>query len=111
DELDEVVDGESDADLDIVNGTDPAYTTQSDDRGFDLGAGMGDDIGVSEPAKKYHVKGVPVKVMAQRIQYYDTDGKLVTESFQDYTRKTFSKQFASLDEFIKRWNATERKQT
>ncbi|WP_367107334.1 EcoAI/FtnUII family type I restriction enzme subunit R [uncultured Psychrobacter sp.] len=111
DELDEVVDGESDADLDIVNGTDPAYTTQSDDRGFDLGAGMGDDIGVSEPAKKYHVKGVSVKVMAQRIQYYDTDGKLVTESFQDYTRKTFSKQFASLDEFIKRWNATERKQT
>jgi type I restriction enzyme R subunit len=111
DELDEVVDGESDADLDIVNGTDPAYTTQSDDRGFDLGAGMGDDIDVSEPAKKYHVKGVSVKVMAQRIQYYDTDGKLVTESFQDYTRKTFSKQFASLDEFIKRWNATERKQT
>lgn len=110
-ELDEVVDGESDAELDIVNGTDLAYTTQIDDRGFDLGAGMGDDIGVSEPAKKYHVKGVTVQVMAQRIQYYDTDGKLVTESFQDYTRKTFSKQFASLDEFIKRWNATERKQT
>lgn len=111
DELDEVVDGESDADLDIVNGTDPAYTTQSDDRGFDLGAGMGDDMGVSEPAKKYHVKGVTVQVMAQRIQYYDTDGKLVTESFQDYTRKTFSKQFASLDEFTKRWNDEERKQT
>lgn len=110
-ELDEVVDGESDAELDIVNGTDLAYTNQIDDRGFDLGAGMGDDIGVSEPAKKYHVKGVTVQVMAQRIQYYDTDGKLVTESFQDYTRKTFSKQFASLDEFIKRWNATERKQT
>tara|TARA_B100001179_G_C18604290_1_gene412987 strand:- start:3644 stop:6079 length:2436 start_codon:yes stop_codon:yes gene_type:complete len=111
DELDEVVDGESDAELDIVNGTDPAYTNQSDDSGFDLGAGMGDDIGVSEPAKKYHVKGVAVQVMAQRIQYYDTDGKLVTESFQDYTRKTFTKQFASLDEFTKRWNDTERKQT
>ena len=110
-ELDEVVDGESDAELDIVNGTDLAYTTQSDNGGFDLGVGMGDDMGVSEPAKKYHVKGVSVKVMAQRIQYYDTDGKLVTESFQDYTRKTFSKQFASLDEFTKRWNATERKQT
>ena len=111
DELDEVVDGESDADLDIANGTDLAYTTQTDNNDFDLGAGMGDDMGVSEPAKKYHVKGVTVQVMAQRIQYYDTDGKLVTESFQDYTRKTFSKQFASLDEFIKRWNDTERKQT
>ena len=111
DELDEVVDGESDAELDIANGTDLAYTTQTDNNDFDLGAGMGDDMGVSEPAKKYHVKGVPVKVMAQRIQYYDTDGKLVTESFQDYTRKTFSKQFASLDEFTKRWNDEERKQT
>ncbi|PLT22445.1 DEAD/DEAH box helicase [Psychrobacter sp. MES7-P7E] len=110
-ELDEVVDGESDAELDIANGTDLAYTTQDDKSGFDLGAGMGDDIGVSEPAKKYHVKGVAVKVTAQRIQYYDTDGKLVTESFQDYTRKTFTKQFASLDEFTKRWNDTERKQT
>ena len=110
-ELDEVVDGESDAELDIVNGTDLAYTTQSDNGGFDLGAGMGDDMGVSEPAKKYHVKGVAVQVMAQRIQYYDTDGKLVTESFQDYTRKTLTKQFASLDEFTKRWNDTERKQT
>lgn len=115
DELDEVVDGESDAELDIANGTDLAYTTQTDNNDFDLGAGMGDDMGddmgVSEPAKKYHVKGVSVKVMAQRIQYYDTDGKLVTESFQDYTRKTFSKQFASLDEFTKRWNDEERKQT
>ena len=110
-ELDEVVDGESDAELDIANGTDLAYTTQDDKSGFDLGAGMGDDMGVSEPAKKYHVKGVSVQVMAQRIQYYDTDGKLVTESFQDYTRKTFTKQFASLDEFTKRWNDTERKQT
>ncbi len=111
DELDEVVDGESDAELDIANGTDLAYTTQTDNNDFDLGVGMGDDMSVSEPAKKYHVKGVSVKVMAQRIQYYDTDGKLVTESFQDYTRKTFTKQFASLDEFTKRWNDTERKQT
>lgn len=111
DELDEVVDGESDAELDIANGTDLAYTTQTDNNDFDLEAGMGDDMSVSEPAKKYHVKGVAVQVMAQRIQYYDTDGKLVTESFQDYTRKTFSKQFASLDEFTKRWNDEERKQT
>lgn len=110
-ELDEVVDGESDAELDITSGTDLAYTTQTDNNGFDLGANTSDDMGVSEPAKKYHVKGVTVQVMAQRIQYYDTDGKLVTESFQDYTRKTFTKQFASLDEFTKRWNDEERKQT
>lgn len=111
DELDEVVDGESGAELDMANGTDLDYANGSKDSGCDLGAELGDDIGVSEPARKYHVKGVTVQVMAQRIQYYDTDGKLVTESFQDYTRKTFSKQFTSLDEFTKRWNDEERKQT
>ena len=49
--------------------------------------------------------------MAERVQYYDTDGKLVTESFKDYTRKTMHAQFSSLDAFVKRWNEADRKQT
>ena len=44
------------------------------------------------------------------MQYYDTDGKLVTESFKEYTRKTMAKHYTSLDEFTKRWNDAERKQ-
>ncbi len=59
---------------------------------------------------KFHVSGVTVKKMAERVQYYDTDGKLVTESFKDYTRNTIHKQFATMGDFIKKWNATERKQ-
>jgi len=59
---------------------------------------------------KYRVSGVTVNKVAERVQYYDTDGKLVTESFKDYTRKTMSKQFSSLDEFVKRWNESDRKQ-
>lgn len=59
---------------------------------------------------KYHISGVTVKKLAERVQYYDSDGKLVTESFKDYTRKTVQQQFSSLDDFIKKWNATERKQ-
>mgnify|MGYP000533660153 FL=1 len=49
--------------------------------------------------------------MAERVQYYDTDGKLVTESFKDYTRKTLAAQFSSLDDFVRKWKDTERKQT
>ncbi len=52
--------------------------------------------------RKFHVNGVTVKAIAERVQYYDTDGKLVTESFKDYTRKTIAKQFSTLDEFIKK---------
>ena len=59
---------------------------------------------------KYRVSGVTVNKVAERVQYYDTDGKLVTESFIDYTRKTMSKQYSSLDDFVKRWNESDRKQ-
>lgn len=59
---------------------------------------------------KYRVSGVVVSKVAERVQYYDSDGKLVTESFKDYTRKTMAKEFGSLDDFIKRWNEADRKQ-
>ena len=74
--------------------------------------GNGDDDWKDEPEKvrKFHVKGVEVTALAERIQYYDSDGKLVTESFKDYTRKTIAQEFASLDEFTKRWQESDRKQ-
>lgn len=66
---------------------------------------------IDEPpeVRKFHVNGVTVSALAERVQYYDSDGKLVTESFKDYTRKTISKQFASMDDFSKKWNQADRK--
>ena len=58
---------------------------------------------------KYVVNDVPVKVVAERVQYYDKQGKLITESLKDYTRKTFLKEFASLDSFLNRWSKAEKK--
>lgn len=113
-DADEVIDGQSPDDLDTTgkggedlsgNSNDPDFPTG--DNSDDFGPLPTDD---GEGIKKYYVKGVEVKAIAQRVQYYDADGKLVTESFQDYTRKTFAKQFDSLDEFTKRWNEAERKQ-
>ncbi|MGS0753665.1 type I restriction-modification enzyme R subunit C-terminal domain-containing protein, partial [Roseateles sp. GG27B] len=37
------------------------------------------------------------------------DGKLITESLRDYTRNCVAKQFGSLDAFLRRWSAAERK--
>ncbi|MCW7463720.1 EcoAI/FtnUII family type I restriction enzme subunit R [Leptospira limi] len=59
---------------------------------------------------KYYVDSVEVRVASERVQYFDANGKLVTESLKDYTRKTVTKEFSTLDEFRKHWNATERKQ-
>lgn len=64
---------------------------------------------VEHRVSKYYVAGVTVRKLAERVQYYDSDGKLVTESFKDYTRHTLKKQFASLDDFVKRWQDAERK--
>jgi type I restriction enzyme R subunit len=65
----------------------------------------------SEGRIKYRVgKDVTVYVVAERVQYYGPDGKLITESLKDYTRKAVRKEFSSLDQFLKRWSEAEKKQ-
>ena len=73
------------------------------------------DIGIpiiagDDRPRKYYVDGVEVNVLAERVEYLDENGKLVTESLRDYSRRTLKRHFASLDEFLKRWSATDRKQ-
>ncbi|MBF0132383.1 MAG: DEAD/DEAH box helicase family protein [Magnetococcales bacterium] len=70
------------------------------------GDGPGDG---PEPRRKYVVGDVTVTVIAERVQYYDKDGKLITESLKDYTKKTVRREFASLDDFLKRWTSAEQK--
>ena len=62
------------------------------------------------PTTKFVVSGVQFKIIAERVQYYDKDGKLITESLKDFTRKAVGQEFKSLDQFRKRWNDAERKQ-
>jgi type I restriction enzyme R subunit len=56
---------------------------------------------------KYFVDDVGVEIVAQRVQYYGADGKLITESLRDYTRNTVLKDFESLDSFLKHWKEAE----
>ena len=73
------------------------------DDGGDLGGGAG--VG----RIKYVVGNVSVFVVAERVQYYGADGKLITESLRDYTRNCVTKQFGSLDAFLRRWSDAEQK--
>ena len=59
---------------------------------------------------KVYIDGIDATIVLQRIEYLDERGKLVTESLRDFTKKALKKRFASLDDFLKRWNAAERKQ-
>ena len=58
---------------------------------------------------RYVVNDVEVAVVAERVQYYGVDGRLITESLKDYTKQAVSKQFSSLDEFLTSWTDAERK--
>jgi type I restriction enzyme R subunit len=62
------------------------------------------------PNLKYYVDDVPVRVINERVQYYDTNGKLITESIRDYSKRNIRQRFASLDEFLTVWTTAEKKQ-
>lgn len=67
----------------------------------------------AEPGQKrvkYYVNNVEVNVISERVQYYDKDGKLVTESLKDYTKKMVQKQFRTLDEFLRKWSESAKKE-
>ena len=66
--------------------------------------------GVADHRGKYVIKGNPVVVLTERIEYLDENGKLVTESLRDYSRKAIRAHYASLDQFLARWKSAERKE-
>ncbi len=57
----------------------------------------------------YVVEDVKVSVVAERVQYYGQDGKLITESLKDYTKKAITKEYQSLDTFLKQWSKAQKK--
>ena len=105
-------------------GEDDPMTPPPDDDGMvrDGQPGYGDDGTISDDwpdpdrpgagggTLKIYVDGVAATIVAERVEYLDENGKLVTESLRDFTKRALRKRFASLDDFLKRWNAAERKQ-
>ena len=70
------------------------------------------DIDITEienPTRKFYVNGVEVVQVGERVQYYGNDGKLITESLIDFTKKNLKAQFATLNDFIKKWSEADKK--
>ncbi|VXC58070.1 Type I restriction enzyme EcoEI R protein [Sphingobacterium multivorum] len=93
-------------DLESSDKIQPVDYTTSDD--FDFSDIQSSDE-EQQKVKKYYVADVPVSVVAERVQYFDAYGKLITESLKDYTKKTLSKEFLSLDDFLKKWSDADKK--
>ena len=60
--------------------------------------------------RKVYVNGVDVSILISRELHFDQQGKPITTSLKDYTRDIIIGQFASLDEFLTRWNSADRKE-
>ncbi|MEQ1119901.1 EcoAI/FtnUII family type I restriction enzme subunit R [Acinetobacter junii] len=86
-------------------------TNYPDDDSTTGGTSGGDDTGEGdgEPPRKFYVNDVAVNVIGERVQFYDNDGKLVTESLKDYTRQHILKDYESLDAFLRKWKGTDKK--
>jgi type I restriction enzyme R subunit len=65
---------------------------------------------VHEPREKVYVNGVDVSVLISREMYFDNDGKPITSSLKDHTKELIKGQYASLNDFLNRWNSTDKKE-
>ncbi|MFV8814477.1 EcoAI/FtnUII family type I restriction enzme subunit R [Aerococcus urinaeequi] len=102
-------DGEPVQIYDPEDGDDIVPPTPPDDGN---GGDEGDENGGDESGSgrtKYYVQDASVKVINERVMYYDVDGQLITESLKDYSKKGILQEFATLDDFINRWNSEEKK--
>ena len=64
----------------------------------------------NDPRPKVYVNGVDVSVLISREMYFDNDGKPITTSLKDHSRGLIKEQYASLDDFLNRWNSTDKKE-
>lgn len=65
---------------------------------------------VKEPRKKVYVNGIDVSILSEREMYYDKNGALITVSLKDHTKEIIKGKFASLDDFLNKWNSADRKE-
>lgn len=96
------------------NGDDIVPPDENDDSDEEIGSGGSGaeqwDDEIREKPEKYRVNDVEVTVISERVQYYDKDGKLITESIKDYSKKNILDEFVTLDNFLNRWNNEEKKE-
>jgi type I restriction enzyme R subunit len=65
--------------------------------------------GEYRPRRKVTVNGIEVTVIKERVQYLGDDGKIITESLRDYTRKNVLSAYSSLDAFLNSWKQADKK--
>lgn len=56
-----------------------------------------------EGFKKIYIKGVDVSILNETVKYYDADGKLITESIMEYSKKNLKRLYENHNGFEQEW--------
>ena len=59
---------------------------------------------------KFRLREVPVAYLSEQVQYIGPNGKLITESLRDFTKRNILNEYATLQDFLDKWQADERKE-
>ena len=97
---------------DITKGSNDNNNDENDENIYVVSDNKDDTVTPDEPKTKqtkYYVDNVEVSILKDKVQYLDYNGKLITESFKDYTRKNIKNKYATLDNFLQAWNSAEKK--
>ncbi|QQS21842.1 DEAD/DEAH box helicase family protein [Candidatus Saccharibacteria bacterium] len=65
--------------------------------------------GRSDRPVVHTISSQKVTIIGDSVRIMDTDGKLITESLTDYTRKNILGEYATLDEFLQKWSSAKQK--
>ena len=102
----------------------PAEVVLNVDGGNGQEQKTGKDFGITKPtiqvpisgrvedgkAKKIYIKDVSVSIINETVKYYDSDGKLITESIVEYSEKNLKRLYEKYDAFEQEWyNADSKK--
>lgn len=99
-----------DGPIEIDTGFTPGGKTPPDGPG--LGPGPMDPPEPKGPKPIVSRDGCKVEIIHKTVSVYDTNGKLLRqESIVDYTKENILGEYASLDNFIRKWTAQEKKET
>ena len=90
--------------VDVVDGGDVEFPPE-----YPTVTGGGFIVAEPNPREKIRVNGVEVKIVNERVQYLGADGRIITESLKDYTKKNVIEKFATLESFLNSWNNADKK--
>lgn len=108
-EPDEPIDEPQSDDTDIDNPEDNDIPFDDDENNDGETESPSVDPPMPPRSRKVYVNNVAVVVLAERVQYYDKDGKLITENLKDYTKRNILNEFSTLQDFLTKWTSDEKR--